>query len=79
MLASTRRARGFTLLEVLLVLGIIALFIVCIAGYFMSRGIEPLKPPPRKIPAAKTTPAPATPVPAVAPPGPAAPPAEPAP
>jgi len=58
------RARGFTVLEVLLVLGIIALFIVCLAGYFMSRGIEPLNPPPRKIPAAKTTPVPATPVPA---------------
>lgn len=58
--------RAFTLLEVLLVLGIIALFIVCIVGFFLSRGIEPLTPPPRTLPAAKVTPAPvpATPVPA---------------
>ena len=77
---------AFTLLEVLLVLGIIGLFIICVIGYFASRGVEPLKPPPRKPAVEKTTPLPATPdavqappaAPAPANPAPAAP-AEPAP
>jgi len=62
------RRRAFTFLEVLLVLGIIGLFIVCFIGYFASRGVEPLKPPPRKPAAEKATPAPATPEPVKAPP-----------
>ena len=62
------RRRAFTFLEVLLVLGIIGLFIVCLIGYFASRGVEPLKPPPRKPAAEKATPATATPEPVKAPP-----------
>lgn len=69
----TPRRSAFTFLEVLLVLGIIGLFIVCIIGYFASRGVEPLKPPPRKPAVEKTTPAPATPEPVKAPPAAAAP------
>ena len=60
--------RAFTFLEVLLVLGISALFIVCIFGFFASRGIEPLKSPPRPPAAEKATPAPAKPEPVQAPP-----------
>ena len=72
------RRGAFSFLEVLLVLGIIALFIVCIVGFFGSRGVEPLKPPPRKPAAGKATPEPATPAPVKAPPAAPAPP-EPAP
>lgn len=80
------RRPAFTFLEVLLVLGIIALFIVCIVGYFVSRGVEPLKPPAHSPAVDKATPAPVAPEPVRAPratapaaePAPAAP-AEPAP
>ena len=54
------RRRGFSFLEVLLVLGIVGLFIVCIIGFFFSRHAEPLKLP-------SATPAPASPAPAAAP------------
>ena len=68
------RQRAFTLIEVLLVLAIIGLFIICFVGFFLSRNVEPLKPPPRKPAAAKATPElPATPAPAAPePPAPAA-------
>lgn len=72
------RRRAFSILEVLLVLGISALFIICIVGYFVSREVQPLKPPPRKPAAEQATPAPLKPEPAKAPPTPPAP-AEPAP
>ena len=65
------RQRAFTLIELLLVLAIIGLFIVCIVGFFLSRNVEPLKPPAPKPVPVKTTPAPATPEPAT--PAPAAP------
>ena len=80
----TPRRCAFTFIEVLLVLAIIALFCVCIFGFFLSGKHEPLKPPVLK-PAAKAKPQPATPAPAAAatpvPPAPVppAPPAEPAP
>ena len=57
------RQRAFTLIEVLLVLAIIGLFIICFVGFFLSRNVEPLKPPPRKPAPAKATPAPAAPEP----------------
>ena len=59
---AARRQRGFTFLEVLLVLGIIALMIACVAGYFLSLRVEPLVA--RPIPPAVATPVPA-PTPAV--------------
>ena len=66
---------AFSFLEVLLVLGIIGLMILCLVGFFFSRGGEPLKIPEPKAVPAKATHAPATP----APPAPPAPPAAPAP
>jgi hypothetical protein len=71
----TPRRRAFTFLEVLLVLGIIGLFIVCIIGFFASRGVEPLKPPPPSATPAPAKAPPAAPAPAepVAPPRPAEP------
>ena len=63
--SALRRARGFTFIEVLLVLGIVGLMIVCIVGFFISRHQEPLHPKPvpaPATPAAKTVPA--TPAPA---------------
>ena len=55
-MSTSRRQRGFSFLEVLLVLGIIGLFIACIVGFFLSRHTEPLHPPP--VPAAVASPAP---------------------
>ena len=52
-----RRLRGFTFLEVLLVLGIIGLMIACVLGFFLSRNAEPLIAKP--IPKPATSPAPA--------------------
>ena len=44
--------KGFTLLEVMLVIGIFGMFIVCVLGFFLSRNVEPLKAPEvKKIPA----------------------------
>ena len=59
-MSASRRQRGFSFLEVLLVLGIIGLFIACIVGFFLSRHAEPLHPPtpaPATSPAPKATPA----------------------
>ena len=57
-----------------LLTSIIGLFIVCFVGFFLSRNVEPLQPPPRKPAPAKATPElPATPAPAAPePPAPAA-------
>ena len=58
--STSRRLRGFSFLEVLLVLGIIGLFIACVVGFFLSRHTEPLHPPapaPVSSPAPKATPA----------------------
>ena len=55
-MSTSRRLRGFSFLEVLLVLGIIGLFIACIVGFFLSRNVEPLHPLP--VPAVAATPAP---------------------
>ena len=60
-MSTSRRQRGFSFLEVLLVLGIIGLFIACIVGFFLSRHAEPLHPVPAKPVAA--SPAPQTPTP----------------
>ena len=58
------RRCAFSFIEVLLVLAIIALFCVCIVGFFLSGEHEQLKPPAHK-PAVKATPHPAaTPAPA---------------
>ena len=65
--STARRLRGFSFLEVLLVLGIIGLMIVCIIGFFLSLHKEPLHPPAAKpaaaSPAPKATPAEAQPAP----------------
>ena len=65
--SASRQPRGFTFIEVLLVLGIIGLMIVCVVGFFISRHQEPLHPKPvpaSTSPAPKTTPAaPVTPAP----------------
>ncbi len=47
--SAARRPRGFTFLEVLIVLGIIGLMIACVVGFFLSRNAEPLiaKPIPK--------------------------------
>ena len=37
--------KGFTLLEVILVIGILGMFILCVLGFFLSRNVEPLKAP----------------------------------
>ena len=58
---ASRRPRGFTFLEVLLVLGIIGLMIACVVGFFLSRNAEPLIAKPIPKPAA-TPAAPSTPV-----------------
>ena len=62
------RQRGFTFLEVLLVLGIIGLMIACVVGFFLSRNAEPLvakpvhktaaTPAPLATPAVENKPAP---------------------
>ena len=39
---AVRSPRGFSFLEVLLVLGIIGLMIACVLGFFLSRNTEPL-------------------------------------
>ena len=52
--STARRLRGFSFLEVLLVLGIIGLFIVCILGFFLSLHQEPLHPPPLRTRARST-------------------------
>ena len=60
-MSTSRRLRGFSFIEVLLVLGIIGLFIACIVGFFLSRHTEPLHPPTARpaaaSPAPKATPA----------------------
>ena len=62
--STARRQRGFSFLEVLLVLGIIGLMIACVLGFFLSRKAEPLvaKPIPKAVaapaPAAEKKPAP---------------------
>ena len=53
----SRRQRGFTFLEVLLVLGIIGLMIACVVGFFLSRNAEPLIAKPIPKPAASPAPA----------------------
>ena len=58
---AARRQRGFTFLEVLLVLGIIGLMIACVVGFFLSRNAEPLIAKPIPKPAATPAP-PSTPV-----------------
>ncbi len=62
--------RGFTFLEVLLVLGICGMMVLCLIGFVLSKTTEPLKiTPPKPTPA----PAAATPAPAAATPAPATP------
>ena len=62
--SALRSLRGFSFIEVLLVLGIIGLMIACVLGFFLSRNAEPLtakpvpKPTPASTPAAEKTPAP---------------------
>ena len=56
--AVARRQRGFSFIEVLLVLGILALMIACVVGYFLSLRVEPLVA--RPVPPATATPAPAS-------------------
>ena len=51
-----RRQRGFSFIEVLLVLGIIGLMIACVLGFFLSRNAEPLVAKP--VPKVAATPAP---------------------
>ena len=51
--------RGFSFIEVLLVIGIVGMMILCLIGFLVSRSSEPLK-----IPAATAAPAAATPAPA---------------
>ena len=46
--------RGFTLLEVMLVIGIFGMFILCVLGFFLSRNVEPLKAPEVKVIPAKS-------------------------
>ena len=58
---ASRCPRGFTFLEVLLVLGIIGLMIACVVGFFLSRNAEPLIAKPIPKPAATPAP-PSTPV-----------------
>ena len=53
---ASRRQRGFSFLEVLLVLGIIGLMIACVAGFFLSRHGDHFVA--RPIPPATATPAP---------------------
>ena len=53
---ASRRPHGFTFIEVLLILGIIALMIACVVGFFLSRTAEPLVAKPVRKAAA--TPAP---------------------
>jgi len=60
--ATPRRRRGFSFLEVLLVIGIVGLMILCLIGFLLSRQTEPLKPS-----AATPAPAEATPPPPAAP------------
>ena len=61
--------RGFTFLEVLLVLGIIGMMVLCLIGFVLSTKTDPLKIPAPKATLAPTaaTPVPATPAPAPAP------------
>ena len=58
---TARRQRGFTFLEVLLVLGIIGLMIACVVGFLLSRNAESLiakpTPKPAASPAPSSTPA----------------------
>ena len=58
---AARRQRGFSFIEVLLVLGIIGLMIACVVGFFLSRNAEPLiakpVPKPAASPAPPSTPA----------------------
>jgi prepilin-type N-terminal cleavage/methylation domain-containing protein len=61
------RRRGFSFLEVLLVLGIIGLMILCLIGFILSLRNEPLKIPAATPAPAKLVPAPATPTPPAAP------------
>ena len=66
--SAARGQRGFSFLEVLLVLGIIGLMIACVAGFFLSRNAEPLiakpvhrtaaTPAPLATPAVENKPAP---------------------
>ena len=51
-----RHQRGFSFIEVLLVLGIIGLMIACVLGFFLSRNAEPLVAKP--VVKAAVTPAP---------------------
>ena len=55
----TARRHAYTVLEVLLVIGIVGLYCVCIIGYFLSLHVEPLNLPSRKPGLVKATPAPA--------------------
>lgn len=67
-LAGTARRRGFTFLEVLLVIGIIGLMALCLIGFVLSRHSVPLIPP-----TATPAPAQATSVPIPTPPAPSSP------
>jgi len=60
--AARRQPRGFSFLEVLLVLGIVGLMVLCLIGFVLSRHAEPLTSP-----AATPAPAKAIPVPAATP------------
>ena len=45
-LSAPRRPPGFSLIEVLLVLGIVGLMFICMVGFFLSLRREPLRPNP---------------------------------